>query len=690
MARQYPIEKTRDIGLIAHIDAGKTTVTERMLFYTGISHQIGEVHEGEAIMDWMDQEKERGITITSAATTCFWEPEDEKHRINIIDTPGHVDFTVEVERSLRVLDGAVVIFDGVEGVEPQSETVWRQADKYDVPRICFVNKLDRTGGSFDRSFNSITDRLSSNAVKMQIPVGKEKDFEGVIDLLKQKFIKFEGNYGEKAAEKEIPEKYKQKAEQARHELIERIVEQDEALMEKYLEDEEIDSETLRETLREAVIDNNLIPVFCGSALKNKGVQPLLDAVIYYLPSPIDLPPVEGKGPESGEEVVRKADDDEPFSALAFKVTTDPYVGQLIYFRVYSGTLEKGTYIYNATKGEKERVGRILRMHSNKREEVDKIHAGGIGAAVGLKNTTTGDTLCRKEDPILLEQISFPEPVISVRIEPSTERDQEKMTEALQKLAQEDPTFKLKRDEETGETIISGMGELHLEVLVDRMLKEFDVDANVGKPQVAYKETIQTEQEAEGEYIRQSGGRGQYGHVFLRVEPKQRGEGFEFENEIRGGSIPQEFIPACEKGVKEAMEKGVITGYPMVDTKVTLFDGSHHEVDSSEAAYKIAASEAFQKAAKRAKPILLEPIMDIEVTCPQDHLGDVTCDLNSRRAKIKEIDERRDLKVIRGKVPLSEVFGYATKLRSITQGRGTYNMEFERYKKVPPEVAQEIK
>lgn len=688
MARQYPIEKIRDIGLVAHIDAGKTTVTERMLFYTGISHKIGEVHEGEAIMDWMDQEKERGITITSAATTCFWETDDEKHRINIIDTPGHVDFTVEVERSLRVLDGAVVIFDGVEGVEPQSETVWRQADKYDVPRICFINKLDRMGANHNESFQSIENKLTSKAIKMQIPVGKEEDFRGIIDLLTEKYYEFEGEMGEKVVEKDVPEDYQERLEEDRHQLVETIVEQNDELMQKYFDGEEISVEQLRETLREAVIDNELIPTFCGSALKNKGVQPLLDAIIRYLPSPPELPPVEGNKPKSDETVIREPKDDSPFSALAFKITTDPYVGQLVYFRVYSGTLEKGTYVYNATKGEKERVGRILRMHSNKREEVDKIHAGGIGAAVGLEDTTTGDTLADEDDPVILEKISFPEPVISVRIEPSSKKDQEKMSGALRKLAREDPTFKLKRDEETGETIISGMGELHLEVLVKRLTEEFDVDADVGKPQVAYKETIQGEQEAEGEYIRQSGGRGQYGHVYLNVEPLPRGEGFEFENEIHGGTIPREFIPACEKGVKEATEKGVVAGYPLIDAKVTLFDGSHHDVDSSESAYKIASSQAFQKAAKKANPILLEPIMELEVTCPQEFLGDVTGDLNSRRAKIEGIDENNDLKVINAKAPLAELFGYATDLRSLTKGRGSHNMEFHQYKKVSKQVAEE--
>lgn len=687
--RKYPLKKTRNIGLVAHIDAGKTTVTERMLFYTGISHQIGEVHDGEAIMDWMEQEKERGITITSAATTCFWEIDDEKHRINIIDTPGHVDFTVEVERSLRVLDGAVVIFDGVAGVEPQSETVWRQADKYNVPRLCFVNKLDRTGADFEASLQSIKERLTPQAIRMQIPVGYEENFKGVINLLEKEYLQFEGRFGQKVKKQHIPQELKDKVDTARRQMVEKIVEQSDPLMEKYLQGEEISINQLQKTLRKAVISNKLVPVYCGAALKNKGIQPVLDAILRYLPSPIDLPPVTGINPETEEEETRKAKDNQPFAALAFKVATDPYVGQLTYFRVYSGTLKKGSYVLNSTKGEKERIGRILRMHSNKREQVDSIHAGGIAAAVGLKNTTTGDTLCDENHPIILEKITFPEPVISVRIEPTTKKDQEKMSEALRRLSEEDPTFQITRDKETGETIISGMGELHLEVIVDRMLREFKVDANVGKPQVAYKETVQVPKQAEGKYIRQSGGRGQYGHVWLKVEPLKRGEGFEFVDKIRGGVIPQEFIPAVEKGVKEAMEKGIIAGYPVVDTKVTLFDGSYHEVDSSEAAFKIAGSEAFQKAAKQAKPILLEPIMKVEVTCPQDYLGDVTGDLNSRRAKIEGIKDRDHLKIIKGKVPLAEMFGYATDLRSLTKGRGTSNMEFFQYQKVPASVAEEI-
>lgn len=713
MPRKYPIEKVRDIGIIAHIDAGKTTVTERILFYTGISHKIGEVHKGEAVMDWMEQEKERGITITSAATTCFWAPyhklkagerKENEHRINIIDTPGHIDFTVEVQRSLRVLDGAIVVFDGVAGVEPQSETVWRQADKFHVPRICFINKLDRTGASFENSFQSITDKLSSSAVAMQIPIGVEDNLKGVINLLDMKILKFEGELGEKMeeidilddkgefsseAKEEISQELFEKAKKWRSKMMEKIAGEDNNLLEKYLADEEISVSEAKEVLRKATINNKLIPVFCGSALKNKGVQPLLDAVIYYLPSPIDLPPIKGIDPKTEDKMERKANDEEPFSALAFKIATDPYVGTLTYFRVYSGTLKKGSYVLNVNNNEKERIGRILRMHAASREEVEELFAGDIAATVGLKGTTTGHTLSDESNPILLEKITFPEPVISIRIEPKTKADQEKMSLSLRKLSEEDPTFRIKSDEETGETIISGMGELHLDVLVDRMKREFKVEGNIGRPQVSYKETIVNNAQAEAKYIKQSGGRGQYGHVYLRVEPKERGEGFEFVNEIKGGTIPREFIPAVQKGVKEAMDKGVFAGYPMVDMKVTLYDGSFHEVDSSEVAFKIAASMALQDAAKKAKTILLEPIMKLEVIVPEKFFGDATGDLMSKRGRIAETKEREGLKVIDAKVPLAEMFGYATSLRSFTEGRGTFTMEFSNYEPVPDNIAQEI-
>ncbi|MCD6550608.1 elongation factor G [bacterium] len=695
MPREYPIEKYRDIGIIAHIDAGKTTVTERILFYTGISHKIGEVHEGQAIMDWMAQEKERGITITSAATTCFWTPGETKrikgqeYRINIIDTPGHIDFTVEVQRSLRVLDGAVVVFDGVAGVEPQSETVWRQADKFAVPRICFINKMDRMGADFERSFNSILQKLSPNAVALQIPIGAEDKFEGVIDLFKMKAIRFEGEFGQTPIEGEIPSELMEEAKKWREKLIEKIVAEDEELLNKYLGDEEISIEELKKVLRKATCNYKLIPVLVGSALKNKGIQPLLDAICDYLPSPADLPPVKGTDPKTGQEIERKLVDSEPFTALAFKIATDPYVGTLTYFRVYSGTLSKGSYVLNANTGNKERIGRILRMHAQEREEVDELYSGDIAATVGLKNTSTGHTLCDENHPIVLEQITFPEPVISIRVEPKSKADQEKLGLALKKLAEEDPTFRVKTDEETGETIISGMGELHLEIITDRMKREFNVEANVGRPQVAYRETITLESEAEGKYIRQSGGRGQYGHVWLRIKPKERGEGFEFVDQIKGGIIPKEFIPAVEKGVKEAMAKGIVAGYPMVDMEVTLYDGSFHEVDSSEVAFKIAGSIALQEAAKKAKPILLEPIMKLEVVVPSEFFGDVIGDLNSRRGKIEQTGDRLNLKVIDAKVPLAEMFGYATDLRSLTEGRGTFTMEFSHYEKVPENIAQEI-
>ena len=703
--RLYPLEKCRDIGIIAHIDAGKTTVTERVLFYTGTSHRIGEVHEGEAIMDWMEQEQERGITITAAATTCFWTPtyrltnkDEEKikkeyeHKINIIDTPGHVDFTVEVERSLRVLDGGVVVFDGVAGVEPQSETVWHQADKYKVPRICFINKLDRMGANFWGSLKSIQERLDPNAVPITLPIGLESNFEGVIDLIQMKAFYFEGEHGEKIIGKEIPNHLRKEAEEARHTLVEKIAEQDDKLLHKYLEGQTITEEELRTTLRNATINNKLVPVLCGAALRNKGIQLVLDAVVDYLPSPLDLAelkPIKGIDAKTGLELIRKPDDNEPFTALAFKIATDPFIGNLTYFRVYSGKLKRGTYILNAAKNEQERAGRIVRMHANKREEVEEMYTGDLGALVGLKNTTTGDTLCDPNNPIILEQITFPEPVISVRIEPKTKADQEKLGLSMRRLAQEDPTFKIKGDQETGETIISGMGELHLEILVDRMKREFSVEANIGRPQVAYKETILSLSEAEGKYIRQSGGRGQYGHVWLKVNPLGRGKGSIFVNKIKGGIIPQEFIPAVEKGVKEAIDKGVLAGYPITDVEVTLYDGSFHEVDSSEVAFKIAASIAFQEAAKRAKPALLEPIMKLQVITPMEFLGDVTGDLNAKRGKIEAISDRANIKVIDVKVPLAEMFGYATTLRSMTQGRGSFTMEFSRYEIVPQNISQAI-
>ncbi len=695
MPRKQPIEKFRNIGIIAHIDAGKTTMSERILFYTGLSHKIGEVHEGQAIMDWMEQERERGITITSAATVTFWIPtrakgdKSKEHQINLIDTPGHIDFTVEVKRSLRVLDGAVVVFDGVAGVEPQSETNWHYADEYHVPRICFINKLDRMGASFERSLQSIRDRLTPNAVALQIPIGIESQFRGVVNLLERQAYSFEGQYGEKVVAQEIPQELKEEVEQRRQELVEKIVELDDALTEQYLEGKEIAVDALRAALRKAVLGNKLVPVLCGSALKNKGVQFVLDAVVDYLPSPVDLPPVKGFHPKTGEEIIRKPADDEPFSALVFKVATDPYVGTLSYFRNYSGILQKGSYVLNASTGEQQRISRLVRMHSNQREEVEEVYAGEIAAIVGLKGTTTGDTLCSKDKPIILEKITFPEPVIGVRVEPKTKADQEKMSIALRRLAEEDPTFKVRSDEETGETIISGMGELHLEIIVDRMKREFNVEANVGRPQVAYRETITKPAKAEGKYIRQSGGRGQYGHVWLEIKPLEQGKGFVFIDAIKGGDIPREFIPAVEKGVREAMEKGVVAHYPMTDVEVTLYDGSYHEVDSSEIAFKIAGSIAFQEAAKQAAPIILEPIMKVQVIAPAEFLGEITGDLNSRRGKIESIEDRANTKVIEAKVPLAEMFGYATQLRSMTQGRGSFNMEFDHYAQVPKSIEAEI-
>lgn len=690
MARQYPIEKYRNIGIIAHIDAGKTTTTERVLFYTGITHKIGEVHEGAATMDWMEQEKERGITITSAATTCYWKD----HQINIIDTPGHVDFTVEVERSLRVLDGGVVVFDGKEGVEPQSETVWRQAEKYSVPRFCFINKIDKEGADFYYALKTIWDRLTPNAVAVQIPIGERSDFSGVIDLIKMKSYTFSGDMGENVIEGEIPAELLSKAKEWREKMVEKISETDDALTEKYLNGEEISEAELKTALRKATIATTLVPVLTGTALRNKGVQLVLDAVVDYLPAPVDVPNIKGMDVNDPEkEIEVKYDDNAPFAALAFKVATDPFVGQLTFFRVYSGTLKAGSYVLNSSKGEKERVGRILRMHANHREEITEIHTGGIGALVGMKNTTTGDTLCDPEKPMLLESITFPEPVISIAIEPKTKADQEKMGMALRKLSEEDPTFRVHTDEESGQTIIEGMGELHLDIIVDRMKREFKVEANIGQPQVAFRETIRTEAQAEGKYIRQSGGRGQYGHCWIKVEPQEPGTGFEFVDEIKGGVIPQEYIPAIGKGVKEAMDTGVLAGYPIVDIKATVYDGSFHEVDSSEAAFKIAGSMAFKEAVRRAKPVILEPIMKVNIITPEQFMGDVVGDINSKRGIIREMNDRGEgsarVKVIDSEVPLASMFGYATALRSMTQGRANYSMEFGHYAEVPKNVAEEI-
>jgi elongation factor G len=696
MARTAPLEKYRNFGVIAHIDAGKTTTSERILFYTGLSHKIGEVHEGAAIMDWMEQERERGITITSAATTCFWSPGEyltkqktNEHRFNIIDTPGHIDFTAEVQRALRVLDGAVVVFDGVAGVQPQSETVWRQADKYSVPRICFINKMDRTGASFERSLQSIWKKLNKNAIAANIPIGEESALNGVVDLMKMKALRFNGDNGQDVVEEEIPADMAEMAKEWRARLVEKIVAEDETLMNQYLAGEEISLDDLRRVLRVATIKGTIIPVFFGSSLKNTGVQPMLDAVCYYLPSPLDVPPMKGTEVGGETEIIRKPSDDEPFTALAFKIAADPYVGTLTFFRVYSGTLKKGSYVLNTTTGEKERIGRLLRMYANDRKEIDEVLAGDIAATVGLKNTSTGHTLCDENHPIVLEKITFPEPVISIRIEPKTKADQEKMGFALKKLSDEDPTFRVETDHETNEIIIRGMGELHLDILVDRMRREFKVEANVGRPQVAYKETIKTNSEAQGKFVKQSGGRGQYGDVWIRLEPKERGQGFEFIDEIKGGVIPKEYIKPTEKGIEEAMAKGVVAGYPMVDMKATLYDGSFHEVDSSEMAFKIAGSMALQSAARKASPILLEPIMKLEVTIPEEFFGDVIGDLSSRRGKIEETEDQMESKIINVKVPLSEMFGYATNVRSLTQGRGTFTMEFDHYEEVPNNVAQEI-
>ncbi|OGC38142.1 translation elongation factor G [candidate division WWE3 bacterium RBG_19FT_COMBO_53_11] len=681
---QAPLDKVRNIGIIAHIDAGKTTTTERFLYYTGRTYKIGEVHEGAAVMDWMVQERERGVTITAAATTTFWND----HRINIIDTPGHVDFTAEVERSLRVLDGAVVVFDGKEGVEPQSEKVWRQADKYKIPRVCFINKMDKIGADYDEDLASIKEKLNAKTVVLNFPIGLEGDFSGVVDVLEQKAYRFEGELGVEVIEEEVPEELKEKLAQYRAKTIEAIAEEDEKLLDKYVGGEEPALDELKAALRRATLTGQVFPVLCGSSLRNKGVQKVLDAAVDYLPSPLDKPPVEGVD-FSGNKTTHKADINEPFAALAFKVQTDPFVGRLTYFRVYSGKLSSGSYVLNATKGVKERISRILLMHANSREDIPEIGAGEIAAAVGLAQTTTGDTLCAEKSPIILENISFPDPVISIMIEPKTKADQEKLGESMKKLAEEDPTFKISSNHETGETLISGMGEFHLEILVDRMKREFGVEANVGAPQVAYKETISATVEQEGKYIRQSGGRGQYGHVFIKYEPLPPGTGFEFVNAIKGGAIPAEFISPSEKGVKEALTKGVLAGYPLIDLRATLFDGSFHEVDSSDIAFQIAASEATREGCRRAKAVLLEPIMKIEVIVPEQYLGETMGDLSSRRAQIQGTESRGNAQVIKAIVPLAEVFGYATTIRSLTSGRGTFNIEPSHYERVPESVAAKI-
>ncbi|ACM04719.1 elongation factor G [Thermomicrobium roseum] len=684
-ARRVLLQRTRNIGIIAHIDAGKTTTTERILFYTGKVHRPGEVHEGTATMDWMVQERERGITITAAATTCFWRD----HRINIIDTPGHVDFTVEVERSLRVLDGGVVVFDGVQGVEPQSETVWRQADKYRVPRICFINKLDRIGANYVQAIEMIRERLRAQPAAIQWPIGLESEFRGIIDLIEFRAKIYHDDLGQHIEDTEVPPEYVEVAQEWRHKLIEQIVETDEELMLRYLEGEEPTPEELRRALRAATIRGQLYPVLCGSALKNKGVQLLLDAIVDYLPSPLDIPPVKGTHPVTGEELTREADDEAPFAALAFKIQSDPHVGRLTYVRVYSGRLHSSSYVYNSTKGERERISRLLRMHANHREEVEWIGAGDICAVIGLKKTFTGDTLCDPDHPILLEPIQFPEPVISVAVEPKTRADQDKLAIALQRLAEEDPTFQVRTDPESGQTIISGMGELHLEVIVDRMQREFKVAANIGRPQVAYKETITRPVRVEGRFVRQTGGRGQYGHVWLELEPLPRGSGFVFEDRIVGGVVPKEYIPAVEAGIREAMQSGGVSGYPVIDLKAVLVDGSYHEVDSSEMAFKIAASMALKEGVRRGNPVILEPIMRVEVVVPEEFTGDVIGDLNARRGRIEGMEMRAGAQVIRAMVPLATMFGYATDLRSMTQGRGTYTMEFDHYAPVPESIAQEL-
>jgi elongation factor G len=689
MPRKIAIEKYRNIGIIAHIDAGKTTTTERILFYTGITHKIGEVHEGEATMDWMEQERERGITITSAATTCYWKD----HHINIIDTPGHVDFTVEVERSLRVLDGGVVVFDGKEGVEPQSETVWRQAEKYKVPRMCFINKIDKEGAVFEDALSSIWNRLTPNAVAIQYPLGLRGDFYGLIDLMTMKAYTFDGEMGEIIIEGEVPAEYFDKAKEWREKMVEKIAESDDALTEKFLAGEEISVPELKAALRKATIEVRLHPVMTGTALRNKGVQLVLDAVVDYLPSPIDIPPVTGIDPKNDQELVRETNDTAPFSALAFKVATDPFVGQLTFFRVYSGTVKAGSYVLNSTKNEKERIGRIVRMHANHREDIEDLTAGDIGALVGMKVTMTGDTLCDPDAPVILENIVFPEPVIDIAVEPKTKADQEKMGVALKKLSEEDPTFRVHTDEDSGQTILSGMGELHLDIIVDRMRREFKVEVNVGRPQVAYRETIREMAQAEGKYVRQSGGRGQYGHCWIRLEPNEQGKGYEFFDETKGGVIPQEFIKPINKGIEEATNTGVLAGYPVVDVKATVYDGSFHDVDSSEAAFKIAGSLAFKEAMRRAKPIILEPIMKVAVIMPESFMGDIVGDLNAKRGIIKEMTDRGEgnarVKEVTAEVPLASMFGYATQMRSMSQGRASYSMEFAHYAEVPRNVAEEI-
>jgi elongation factor G len=686
--RQYSLEKTRNIGIMAHIDAGKTTTTERILYYTGRSYKIGEVHEGTATMDWMVQEQERGITITSAATTCFWRD----CRVNIIDTPGHVDFTVEVERSLRVLDGAVAILDAVSGVEPQTETVWRQADKYRVPRMVYVNKMDRVGADFYQCVDLVRERLGAHPVAVQIPIGREDQYRGLVDLIDEIGLVWtddDDSLGKEYTKIEIPADMREQVKEYREKMIEGLAEVDEHLMEKYVHGEPITPAELKAAVRKGTISMKLFPILCGASFKNKGVQPLLDAVIDYLPSPLDIPPIQGINPETKEVEERKASDDAPFAALAFKIMNDQHVGQLVFLRVYSGTLEAGSGVFNSTKDKKERVGRLLRMHANKKEEVEAVAAGDIAAAIGLKLTTTGDTLCDPDRPIVLESMTFPEPVIAVAIEPKTRADEEKLGVSLSRLALEDPTFRVTSDEETAQTLIHGMGELHLEIIVDRLLREFRVEANVGKPQVAYRETIRKKAEAQGRYVRQTGGRGQYGDVYLEVEPNETGKGFEFENKIVGGTIPREYIPAVEKGIKEALDTGVLAGYPIVDVKVRLTDGSYHDVDSSEMAFKIAASMGFKEACRRAKPVLLEPVMDVEVVTPEEYMGAIVGDLNSRRGRIASMEARGSSQVIRATVPLGQMFGYATEMRSMTQGRATYTMQFSRYEEVPPAIAEEI-
>ena len=685
MAREFPLVKTRNIGIMAHIDAGKTTTTERILYYTGVNHKIGEVHDGAATMDWMEQEQERGITITSAATTCHWKG----YRVNIIDTPGHVDFTVEVERSLRVLDGSVAVFSAKDGVQTQSETVWRQADHYHVPRIAFINKMDTVGANFLHAVQTIDDRLHAKAIAMQLPIGSESTFKGIIDLLEREAEIYDSDDGKQFHKEPVSDDMKDMVEEYRDKIVEAAAEGDDDLMMKYLEGEEISIDEIKAALRKQVLACKLFPVFCGSAYKNKGIQMLLDAVIDYLPSPLDVPPVKGTDPKTGEEITRKASDKEPLAALAFKIMADPFVGKLAYFRVYSGIMEQGTYVLNSTKGKKERVGRLLQMHANHRKEIDVAYTGDIAAAVGFKDVTTGDTLCSEDQPIILEKMEFPDPVISVAVEPKTKADQEKMGIALQRLAEEDPTFRVHTDPESSQTIISGMGELHLDIIVDRMKREFHVECNVGKPQVAYRETIRKTVEAEGKFIRQTGGHGQYGHCWLRLEPMEAGKGFEFVNEVVGGVIPKEFIKPVQQGVESAMEDGVVAGYPMVDIKVAVYDGSYHDVDSSEAAFKIAGSMAFKAAAKKANPVLLEPYMKVEVDVPEQYMGDVIGSLNSRRGRIEGMETENGESRINGFVPLSEMFGYATTLRSSTQGRGTFTMTFDHYEDVPKAIADKI-